>query len=330
MQDEHERASGRASSASMSASAASRGEATSPGRPSCAPVGEGLQAVVGVDRRPAERQARDACPRAACSPAGEHQRRPWAASASSVRRPARRPAAGSPRPRGPARQRGDAAAQQLVLLGRRQRVPALVAPAVQPDLVAGGRDVAQRLGIELGVEALDEEGRAQVQRGERLQRARSPTVTDGSSPMRRRAVPRSRSAASPRLSKLSRTASRSVAAHAGSPFATGATGVDAGAPRGRASRRARRRPTRACARNRASRRSRPPTRGWPPARRGGAGRRCAPTHDRRSRARRPQPAPRGRDPVAVQHDGEARQVLGIDEAGGVRAEVQLHERWPAG
>ena len=65
----------------------------------------------------------------------------------------------------------------VVLLVGRQRVPALVAPAVQPDLVAGRRDVAQRVGIELGVEPLDEERRAQVERGERPARAaarRSP------------------------------------------------------------------------------------------------------------------------------------------------------------
>ena len=109
------------------------------------------------------------------SPAGEHQRRPCAARASSVREPSPPPGGRKPstsRPR--RRERGDAAPEQLVLLGRRERVPDLVAPAVQPDLVAGRGDVAQGVGIELGVQALDEEGRAQVERGERLQRARQP------------------------------------------------------------------------------------------------------------------------------------------------------------
>ncbi len=124
-----------------------------------------------------------------------------------------------------AREGGDAAAQELVLLVGRQRVPDLVAPAVQPDLVAGRGDVAQRLGIELGVQPLDEEGRAQVQRGERLERARQPDGHRGvvaDRPLRGPALEVRRLA---EVVEAEQDRVAQLAAHAGSPFAT-VTGVD--------------------------------------------------------------------------------------------------------
>src|SRR4051812_24163120 len=124
-----------------------------------------------------------------------------------------------------AREGGDATAEDLVLVLGRQRVPDLVAPAVQPDLVAGRRDVEEGLGIELGVQALHEEGRAQVERGEGLERARQPDGHGGVVADRalRGAALEVRGLAEVVEAEQDRVAQ--VAAHAGSPFAT-ITGVD--------------------------------------------------------------------------------------------------------
>ena len=143
--------------------------------PRRAPVGEGLESVVGVDRRPAEGQAGDGAgaPRALARGRAPAQ----TVRGQGLERPRPESAAGRTEAldlEAEARERADAAPEELVLLGRRERVPDLVAPAVQPDLVPGRGDGAQGLGIELGVQALDEERRAQVERGQGLQRAWQP------------------------------------------------------------------------------------------------------------------------------------------------------------
>ncbi len=67
---------------------------------------------------------------------------------------------------------GDASRQVLGLLGGAQVAPLLVQPGVVGDLVAGRGDRAQRPGVELGVDALGEEGRGQIALGQLLQQRR--------------------------------------------------------------------------------------------------------------------------------------------------------------
>jgi hypothetical protein len=173
----------------MSASAASRGEATAARSPRA--VRRSLKDSRGGRRRPpaSEREGRRG------RPGVRRARRPASTSAGRARPAPRRCApqlaAGRPEALDLEAQPGErrhAAGQPLVLVACRQLVPALVAPAVHPDLVAGRRDVAQRLWIELGVEPLDEEGRPQVQRGERGERARQPDGDRRMRAARRRAV----------------------------------------------------------------------------------------------------------------------------------------------
>ena len=80
-------------------------------------------------------------------------------------------AAGRAEPGGRA-ERGVGAREQLALAPGVELRPLLVAPAVAGDLVAGGGEPGQRVGIELAVEPLDEEGRADVLRRQHAEQLR--------------------------------------------------------------------------------------------------------------------------------------------------------------
>ena len=104
-----------------------------------------------------------------------------------------------------ARGRGSRPARRRSRLG-----PLLVAPGVVGDLVARRRRSAQQLGVELGVQPLDEEGRAQPAAASSLEQRRQRPVAVGWSPSGRPGdrAPSSISAASPRLSKVRQSAPR--------------------------------------------------------------------------------------------------------------------------
>ena len=77
------------------------------------------------------------------------------------------------------------AVEQRRLRGGIQRGPLLVAPGVHRDLVARLRQIAQRVGVHLGVEPLDEERRPRASSGEQLQQPGSTSSTVKCSPWAR-------------------------------------------------------------------------------------------------------------------------------------------------
>ena len=210
MQDEHERVvAPRVERADERIGGLPRRGDGRPVAPSCAPVGEGLKAMVGVDRRPAEGQARDAggarrvlagrrAPAQAVRGQGVDRARPERAArrpeALDLPGPARpaprcRGPAGRPPRRAPARPSARGASRATRPRGRPPRCRA--APA----------DRARRSGPR---RRRSRAGPAPRARPGRAAARRSPTGAG-----RAAGAPwRSRSAASPRLSKLSRTASR--------------------------------------------------------------------------------------------------------------------------
>ena len=107
---------------------------------------EGQQGEAGLDTGAAARRGAVAQPGLAQDLDAAVTELPPGGRRPAIRRPSRSKAV-------------DAAGQVLGLLGRRQLAPLLVAPGVVGHLVATGVDLAQQVGIQLGVEALDEEGR---------------------------------------------------------------------------------------------------------------------------------------------------------------------------
>ena len=232
--------------------------------------------------------------RPARSPAGEHQRRPCAARASIVCGPSpppggRKPSTSRPRPASAATPRPSSSSSSS---GDSASQPSWRQPCSPTSWPAAAMS-RSACGIELGVQALDEEGRAQVQRGERIQRARQPDGHRRVRAARRRAVALEVGGLA-EVVEAQQDGVAQGAAHAGSPSATGVTGGGC--------------PALHVAAHRAVLVVDPPARarviehrgeavlplgGGERRRRGGAGRRCAPTHDRRGRGRRRRRAPRG-------------------------------------
>ena len=136
-------------------------------------AGEVGQVVEGVGQRPAERQDGETVERLGDAGLGRHVREPELAqetrSGGSQLAP-RRPEADRPQPERV--HRLDAALERLALGGRVEAGPGLVLPAVVGDLVAGGVELAQRVGVQLGVEPLDEERRPQLELAEQREDAR--------------------------------------------------------------------------------------------------------------------------------------------------------------
>ncbi len=136
-----------------------------------APAGEVREVVVGVEQLPAERQRGDA---AALNARGRRAVREAELAQQPRRRrgqlPARRAEAARLEAQRP--HPVDAPPQPVALRRGIERRPALVAPAVAGDLVPALPELAKGVRVELRVEPLDEERRAQAGVVERREHAR--------------------------------------------------------------------------------------------------------------------------------------------------------------